>query len=1231
MSHRIFFVFSLFVIVTCSDYKFENCILHSRSDTTIIDLSDDLDYDSWIPVGPDMPNATYYFSMCSKGQNKCPGNGFLCINFNNGTILDLASKYDGTAEEPDGAITYLYLLFNDEFGTGKLNIQCDTSRSDPGLTQLSLTYKDGKPYFDYLITWRSSSICPLKHHSVRNNCILYTHPGSYDLRPLRRTHQVHVAGKDYIVNVCEVLSSNCSSYICEVDNSVVGKPVSHVFELSYVEHKGLSFVYRTAGGKIVINLICSSEEEDFNLNFVSNYKDDLVFSIKTPLVCESSAINCLVHAPEKNIAYDLYPLNKMMDNYEWNLNNGKRLLLNVCGPLNFIPQVPCADGRNFGCLIDEKNHTEATVTAANLTIVGPGHISMVFFSTKLKKIDLFLNVSFKCSKHVSVSPTVTRNGTSRFNINWEAYAACPLEYSAGKNCEIQNLYNHSNVNLMPLHKKKLDYFIINRKESFRINVCGGLTQRCGRNPNAAVCFKNSNGTELAIGETSALEPNFIDGQFIFNLEGEPCHNNATKSRVKIIMACEFPSSTASNYSPEQFPNAKENECIYYFYWKTPLVCGSSRSSNCTYSEGDISYDLSSLIKLNENYIISYNDSEIELNICHSLIPGHRMHCYEFSGACLKNHSIKSILSVAYNNHEHNEDLGMVSEKDNFKIIGDKIRLHYMSGGICRSSEVESVYSTSIDFICDKTAFDTEPTLISVKDCHYNISWTTSAACPTYKSKVNQVPKYKSKFSCSLRVYNKTFDLSSFMNKTFFVGKENLEEPNKYEINLGICRPVDTIGCSGKSGSCLIEGGITKNLGNYNSELQYVNESLRLVYEADDCQSTVIEFNCGQSESSGPLLIKRNNCTTIIAWSTRLVCPDNFDLNEMKCCQGIEDLCEKLNQTYTIDINKKEKAFINICKPLLPKWGIMCPSGSVSCLASNESSDYFSSEKSIGSFMMPPVFLNDKTVILKYFDGSVCHKDSDMRYSTSITFFCDENAQIGYPVLGNISDDCQYEFKWPTSLMCHEKCSLPVGNKKIEILQQFQNSDKTIFLKNGLVKSPYILNLCQVSARCGSHICKLDRNSKWLSFTESSSYESFKVSDSETKISYKDLSSNTSKDSCGAQVNLICDTSDSGPGRPYLEEERDCFIHVIWKTNLACFSEKTSESSSNIAVWCFFSVAILVFAVIIAALVRYNSQLNLGSCLNRTLGYRRSEVDTELEALTVEEQREQEQLLILKLR
>ncbi|XP_014288083.3 cation-independent mannose-6-phosphate receptor [Halyomorpha halys] len=924
------------------------------------------------------------------------------------------------------------------------------------------------------------------------------------------------------------MNTNCPSYVCEADNGVPPKPLSNAFDLTYLQNKGLSFNYPTLkGGKIVINVICSPGQEDYKLNYVSHNKHDLFFSINTSLVCDFPAINCLLHSQENNIAYDLYPLNKMIDNYEWKLRDGKRLLLNICGPLNYIPQVQCADGlRNFGCIVDTKNQTEAALTFANVSVIEPGLIVMVYIDQQRNNI---LNITFQCSKDVSVSPSVSATGITNvinFNINWNTYAACPLKYSAGENCEVKNLYNGSKVkNLMPLHKTKTDYFIVNGKESFRINVCGALTQPCSRNRNAAVCFKNSNGTEIAIGETGALKPNFIDGQFIFNLEGAPCHGNATKSRVKIIMACEFPSTSTSSYQPELFPSTKENECIYYFYWKTPLVCGSAVSSKCTFSNEVVKYDLSSLINLRENYIVNYNDSEIEINICHSLIPGHRIHCHELSGACLKNYSINSILSAAHSNHENNENLGLASEHDDFEISGNKIRLYYRNGGVCISSKVESVYSTTIDFICNKTASDTEPKLISIEDCVYNFSWTTSAACPTYKGKA----------PCSIDVSNKTFDLSNFMGKTYEVEIKNTNTSLNFKITIGICSPVDIIGCSSKSGSCLVESGTAENLGNYNSTLQYVNESLLLVYETDNCKSTVIEFSCGQSESSGPVLIKRNNCSTIISWSTRFACHDDYGLNEMKCCQGIEDLCEKLNQTYEVDISNKEKAFINVCKPLLPKWGVLCPSGSVSCLANNESLDYFSSEKSLGSFVVPPVLLNDKTVVLKYFDGSVCHKESDTRYSTSITFICDENVHIGNPVLTNISEDCQYEFQWATSLICHEKCTLPIGNKNIDVLQQFRNWDKRIYTKNGSDKSPYILNLCQVSARCGSHICKMDRTSKWLRFGELNSNESRKVSDSKTSILYKYFSSDVSKDSCGAQVDLICDNSDRGPGRPYLEK------------------------------------------------------------------------------------------------
>nr|XP_024219768.1 uncharacterized protein LOC106684739 [Halyomorpha halys] len=209
-----------------------------------------LEDDSWVPVGMDMPNATYYFSLCPKGQSKCPGNMFFCLKLKDGTILDLGSSYANTSDTVADGNVFYEMSLKGKHGSGVINIQCDPSRMDPVLMTLTQTDIPGEgPFFEYMIKWSSSSNCPLKHFSVRNNCILYTQPRSYDLRPLRRSHQVTVAGKDYVINVCENMNTNCPSYVCEADNGVPPKPLSNAFDLTYLQNKGLSFNYPTLKGK----------------------------------------------------------------------------------------------------------------------------------------------------------------------------------------------------------------------------------------------------------------------------------------------------------------------------------------------------------------------------------------------------------------------------------------------------------------------------------------------------------------------------------------------------------------------------------------------------------------------------------------------------------------------------------------------------------------------------------------------------------------------------------------------------------------------------------------------------------------------------------------------------------------------------------------------------------------------------------------------------------------------
>lgn len=72
------------------------------------------------------------------------------------------------------------------------------------------------------------------------------------------------------------------------------------------------------------------------------------------------------------------------------------------------------------------------------------------------------------------------------------------------------------------------------------------------------------------------------------------------------------------------------------------------TSNCSLQDGNKKYDLSQLKNLEENYEVSFDkDAEIILNVCHSVIPGYRVRCLPYSGACMVNKSAEFILSREY--------------------------------------------------------------------------------------------------------------------------------------------------------------------------------------------------------------------------------------------------------------------------------------------------------------------------------------------------------------------------------------------------------------------------------------------------------------------------------------------------------------------------------------------------------------------------------------------------------
>lgn len=72
-------------------------------------------------------------------------------------------------------------------------------------------------------------------------------------------------------------------------------------------------------------------------------------------------------------------------------------------------------------------------------------------------------------------------------------------------------------------------------------------------------------------------------------------------------------------------------------WKTMFACGPRTQTNCTVVNNNQHYDLSSLTRFSENYVIHTGNEtlpKLVLNVCHSVIRQHGSICPAKTGICL---------------------------------------------------------------------------------------------------------------------------------------------------------------------------------------------------------------------------------------------------------------------------------------------------------------------------------------------------------------------------------------------------------------------------------------------------------------------------------------------------------------------------------------------------------------------------------------------------------------------
>ncbi|CAL1684751.1 unnamed protein product [Lasius platythorax] len=715
-------------------------------------------------------------------------------------------------------------------------------------------------------------------------------------------------------------------------------------------------------------------------------------------------------------------------------------------------------------------------------------------------------------------------------------------------CEVPD-HNLSRVyNLTKLSSNNKDIIIKHDypKETIRMQLCSALIKKCNNQDGYAICLIKNN-TEKGIGKFPPEVEN-KSGRILFNFIGDNC-SLEIKYTVQIIIKCDY--NAASNSYPELFPHA-DGQCNLFMVWKTALACGQRFQTNCTVVNDGYHYDLSSLTRSSENYVIRIRNDmkspKIVLNVCQSIIRQYGALCPIKSGACLDD-------TEKLNRYS---SLGEVQKPPFFK--NGYLQIEYQDGALCKNKNIKTPHiKTTIIFICVLEATETIPEYVDgMDDCHYQLIWNTAAACS-----IESLREYSVKTAgiCSVTnpITNFTYDLQSLMNRDFTVVNTS---GIKYKFR--VCGALTDNACRIETGIC--NSKYNTSLGQANTNLIWQQGGPYLNYTNGDlCENgmhhyTVIGFFCGPEGSSNqPLLMEEYPCQTVIHWNTDLACE-----KRIKCTTNNDDeinlnpLIQSTNN-YIVRANGTE-FHINICRPLVPTRGLTCAHGSAACKVSVTSENEYTNEISLGFPEDSPTLNKDLQIVLRYIGGSQCPENPVKSISSNFTFVCDNNNQ-GLPVYKTYVN-CTYVFEWNTSIACGAviggwtpPCTIKDGFLSYEYDLSLLYERRQIHYVKGKQGKEYSINICGGEKYCnGSAVCHGGNGYGSLKSVI------FDYSRDDIKLKYSN-GSKCNNNSYTSEVRFICNDS-IGIGAPKLLLESQCSAEFEWHTEVICAKHANSRDADR---------------------------------------------------------------------
>ncbi|XP_017849465.1 cation-independent mannose-6-phosphate receptor isoform X2 [Drosophila busckii] len=609
------------------------------------------------------------------------------------------------------------------------------------------------------------------------------------------------------------------------------------------------------------------------------------------------------------------------------------------------------------------------------------------------------------------------------------------------------------------------------EDVFEFNVCGNLSHTCHGQSNVAACLKR-NGKEFVLGRQEELV--YDNGQMYFHYtNGETCENGTNKDQkfeLIVKLSCDY----TLDEKPMRVIAYSSDICVFYIEYETQLACLpippklESNSCSVRFSDAGDTFDLMPLS--DDNHIVPDRaGSNFIINICKPVLYGKNAMCPPGSSICRRLQNQNDIKQRYLN-------VGNVQTKPVFE--DGKLLMRHESSTPCEHNASVN-YTSVINFYCDKYVTNTHPSYMGLDStgCTYQFNLFTPLACQNIKP-------------CTAIVTGEEHldlsPLSSLAPRKLTKGGKN--------YTLAVCAGAGAP-CLTNGGACYEENGQSINLGDFNTHLRFNQSGAPyLLYEngakcnGNRLWSTKIEFVCANNHTkditadNAVHVIEDANCQLIIQYQTKYACQQQIDCRQKVYNEdSIEELFDltplinakdnyearvELPAEQLKELPKATKFFLNVCRPLVPKYQLGCAGGSSACMAKMSANGAPEEEHSLGFPMISLSVFNRTDAELLYPKGDPCPSDKSLKLTSSIHFKCNMRAGRGQPVLHEM-DKCYYRFDWATSLICppHE-CIFHEDSCEIEHDEagkrfSFKNAP---FTNNGQLEIDYnnsklLVNIC----------------------------------------------------------------------------------------------------------------------------------------------------------------------------